>query len=392
MDNHDASKQALGYLFQTQVALLQLLDAENSEIKICLEKFDDISFHKEFDPIMQLQVKYHSKVEKITNSSTDFWRTLKSWVDCINNNYCILSTAKFCILTTNEVAKDSVIEKIKTGVNPEIIYKELIEIAETGIENCKANSSTYKFYDSFLHFDEKLAKQLIGKIIISPNMSNPQEINNKILQKIRLFTVRETENVVFERLMGWWYQRCVTCLESEVPIFISFEELRKKINSITHELSDDNLPLDVTEKEIEAVRQEGDTHNIILQLELIDSKRNKINNALKNYYKAFAQRSKWIRENLVTPEEIDKYDEKLTEEWEYQFSERTDDISENTEEDDKIEMGKELYKTLMNQDIPIREKVDDMFISRGSFNSLANELKIGWHPDYYDRLNGEYKK
>lgn len=392
MDNHDASKQALGYLFQTQVALLLLLEAEDSEIKICLEKFDDISFHKEFEPVKQLQIKYHSSNGKITNSSTDFWRTLKAWIDCINNDYCILNTSKFCILTTNDIAEDSVIESIKNGVNPEIIYKDLYFIAEQGIKNCKNNSNTYKFYDTFLQFDENLAKQLIAKITISPNILNPQEINERILQKIRFFTVRETEKIVFDRLLGWWYERCITCLESEIPIFISFDELRRKISSITHELADDNLPLDVTEKEIESVKQEGDTHNMIQQLELIDSKKNKINTALKSYYKAFAQRSKWIRENLVTPEEMDKYDEKLTEEWEFQFSELTDEIDENTEEDNKKEAGKELYRILMNHNISIREKVDDIMISRGSFNSLANELKIGWHPDYNDRLNGEDKK
>ena len=52
-------------------------------------------------------------------------------------------------------------------------------------------------------------------------------------------------------------------------------------------------------------------------------------------------------------------------------------------------MGKELYNILMNQNIPIRKNVNDKTISRGSFNGLANEKKIGWHPDYEQLITKE---
>ena len=49
MSNHDASNQALGYFFQLQCALLFLMESDDDDIKICVEKFDDISFHKDND-------------------------------------------------------------------------------------------------------------------------------------------------------------------------------------------------------------------------------------------------------------------------------------------------------------------------------------------------------
>ena len=383
MSNHDASAQALGYLYQTQCALLLLLKSDDSDIKICVEKFDDISFHKNDKPENLLQIKYHSNKGNITNSSIDFWRTLKVWIDSIKKDSQLLEKTSFCIITTNSISENSIIEKIRGKTESiDYIYNNLRKIAEEGRKTIKSDSLLSKCYDTFINFDSSLVQGLINKINITPDFVRPSEVNEKILQKIKICTTQKNENTVFERLMGWWYKKMIECLESIEPVFISYNELRSELFYITSELNDDNLPNDVTQKEIEAIKKTNDVKTLIFQLEIIDSKSQKINNALKNYYQSYAQRSKWLRENLISPDEIDDYDTQLSNEWEYQFSEITDNIDNKTPDIQKKEMGKELYNILMNQNIPIRKNVNDKTISRGSFNGLANEKKIGWHPDY----------
>lgn len=395
MNNHDASNQMLGYVYQIQCALLFLLNADDSDIRICVEKFDDMSFHKNqgqnLEPTELLQLKYHSKNGSITNASIDFWRTLKVWIDEINKNPLLLETTKFYIITTNSIGSGSVIEKIKQNNNDEHIYSELKQIAEDGLNTCNRNSQIYKYYSEFIQFQENNARKLIQSMVIMPDFSVPTEINEKILNRIKIFTTRKTEQIVFDRLFGWWCEKIISCLEKPIPTFVSYEELRLKISSIISDLRDDTLPVDVTEKEISAIESESNVENIISQLQLINAKKEKINSALQNYYKAYAQRSKWIKEVLIYSEELDKYDKKLNEEWDFQFVEMNEDVDENTSEDEKIKIGKELYKILMNKDIPIRQNFNDNSISRGSYNGLSNELKIGWHPDFKEKLldNGE---
>lgn len=114
MSNHDASNQALGYFFQLQCALLFLMESADDDIKICVEKFDDISFHKDDDTVTQLmQLKYHSTTGNLTNSNIDFWRTLKVWIDAINQTPSVLENTKFYIITTNSIGSNSVIEKLR---------------------------------------------------------------------------------------------------------------------------------------------------------------------------------------------------------------------------------------------------------------------------------------
>lgn len=388
MITHDASQQALGYIYQSQCALYLLLSSEDSDVNVCIEKFDDISFHKEEDPYLQLQVKYHSSDGEITNTSTDFWRTIKAWIDNIQVNPNLLQNTSFYIITTNIIAKDSIIEKIQKRTDSvDNIYSNLVSIAKNGISNCKSkSSSTYKRYDTFLNMSADIIKKLIQSMKIQPAFPDPISINQKIFNKLQLFTSKQTIQIVYDRLLGWWYRKIVECLSSINPVLVSFDELRREICSITSELRDDNLPIDVTDKEIECIEKSENVNILTKQLKIINSKQARINNALKNYYKTYAQRSKWLRENLVTPEEIDQYDKKLIDEWEFQFSENTNDIDENSTNNEKVDAGNKIFTELMNQDNPIRKNFTDKTISRGSFNGLANEKTIGWHPDYLDLI------
>ena len=47
MSNHQASEQMLGYLYQVRCALKLLLENDNSDFQISIEKFDDVAFSQE---------------------------------------------------------------------------------------------------------------------------------------------------------------------------------------------------------------------------------------------------------------------------------------------------------------------------------------------------------
>lgn len=391
MDSHNASSQALGYLYQVQCALSFLLDSEDEDIKVCIEKFDDISFHKNQNVTVQYQLKYHSKDGNVTNSSVDFWRTLNVWIDTINADVTLLGSTKFYIITTQSIGKDSVVEKIKNLKSSDDkkiseIYDDLKQIASNGIETSDSKSQNYKYYSAFIKFQEKYAKNLIKSIVITPDFYKPSEVNEYILRRIKPFTLPKNERHVFETLTGWWYEKMISCLQNPQPTFVSFNDLRLKISTILSDLNEYTLPIDVTDKEITALASESNVQNILKQMELIKAGKAKINNAVQSYYRAYAQRSKWIKETLIYSDELDKYDEQLNREWKFQFDEITDELEDDSLEEQKVQAGKELYEKLMDKDIPIRSNLNDNTISRGSYNGLSNELKVGWHPDYKKRI------
>ena len=110
--------------------------------------------------------------------------------------------------------------------------------------------------------------------------------------------------------------------------------------------------------------------------------------ALRDYYRAFRQRASWIRNNLLYINELERYEQRLIDEWEHAFAIMEENLSEskNVTDDEKKREGRKLFSDMESKDIRIRPKCQEAFIMRGSYHILANQLKIGWHVDFFERL------
>ena len=124
------------------------------------------------------------------------------------------------------------------------------------------------------------------------------------------------------------------------------------------------------------------------QLKLISLGRRRMQIALRDYYRAFKQRANWVRNDLLYVNELEKYEQRLIDEWEHAFAAMEEDLAEfnGATEDEKTKAGRALLSDIEKRDIRIRPKCQEAFVMRGSFHMLANQLKVGWHIDFYDRL------
>ena len=85
---------------------------------------------------------------------------------------------------------------------------------------------------------------------------------------------------------------------------------------------------------------------------------------------------------------LGQYEQRLIDEWEHAFAAMEETLSEtnNATEGEKAKEGRQLFSDIEKRDIRIRPKCQEAFIMRGSYHILANQLKIGWHVDFFDRL------
>ena len=85
MSTHQASEQMLGYLYQVRYALSLLLNNDNENHQISIERFDDVAFSQDDTPKQMIQLKHHVRQHgNLSDASTDIWRTLKVWIDAIS--------------------------------------------------------------------------------------------------------------------------------------------------------------------------------------------------------------------------------------------------------------------------------------------------------------------
>lgn len=387
MSNHQASEQMIGYLYQVRYALALLLDNDNSDFQISIERFDDVAFSQDGEPRQLIQLKHHvQNLGNLTDASTDLWRTLKVWIDTICEMPDILNETKFLIITTAIAPDETAASCLKDNNNRDIdsAYGKLKNVSDKS-----KNKDHEKYYDAFSKTDETIMKRLLAQTYIIDNASNIIDVEKIFRKQIRYTCVPKYENPICERLEGWWYKKAVEALSSDDPIFITQNQVRSLIVSISQEYTDENLPIDVFDiEDFQECDLGADEKIFNEQLKLISIGSRRMQMALRDYYRAFKQRANWIRNDLIYVNELGKYEERLIDEWEHSFAAMEDDLTEcvGVTEDEKIKAGRKLFNDIEKQDIRIRPKCQEAFVMRGSYHILANQLRVGWHKEFYDRL------
>lgn len=392
MNTHQAVEQMLGYLYQVRYALFLLLDNDDEQTQISIEKFDDIAFSNDGDaPEVMLQLKHHTKTYgNLTDASTDIWRTIKVWVDLVKKDPSFLTSTKFLILTTAKAPEGTAANYLKPqskamGRDEKRAYNILENVAKTS-----ANVAHTNYYNEFMSLGDEAAKRLVSNIYIIDGSSNIVDVKDDILKIIRYGSLPKFEQKIFERLEGWWWDKCIEYLLSDKLVFTSQKQIRSIIASIRDEYTEDNLPIDVpflNKIEIESLPE--NKRIFYEQLQLICLSNNRIKIAISDYYRAFEQRANWVREDLLYINELDKYEERLLDEWQrlfFEMEEELDEYEDLIEEKQKQKYGRLLFNRMQDKDIRIRARCSEPFVMRGSYHILANKLLVGWHVDFDTRL------
>ena len=387
MPNHQASEQMLGYLYQVRYALALLLENDNSDCQISIEKFDDVAFSKDDIPIQLIQLKHHIQHQgNLADASTDMWRTIKVWLDAISETPDILDGTNFLIITTATAPIDSAAFLLKkdSNRNPDTAYQKLKTVCFSSV-----NQAHQRYYDAFREAGEDTVKHLIRQIYIIDCASNIIDVEKDILKHIRYSCIPKHQKMIYERLEGWWFKKAIDALCCDTPVFVNQNQVRSFIVSVSQEYADDNLPIDILD--IDDLQESNFSANEKIfheQLKLICLSNHRMQLALRDYYRAFRQRASWVRNDLLYVNELGQYEQRLIDEWEHAFAAMEETLSEtnNATEEEKAKEGRQLFSDIEKRDIRIRPKCQEAFIMRGSYHILANQLKIGWHVDFFDRL------
>lgn len=388
---HDASGQMAGYLYQVLAALYLLLDSRDHDAQICIEKFDDIAFFEQDEPIRMIQTKHQLyRPGNLSDTSVDLWRTIRSWCDSINNSPTHLRDTNFVILTTAMTQESTAAYYLRNDGN-----RNTDEARRILIDTAKAATvqTNERYYSAFLGLSPELQDNLIRHIYIYDSYQNVSNIKTDIMRYIRCATLPQFEEKVYNSVLGWWISAVIQCLCSKDPVFINRVQLQQIIFDIGSGYKADSLPINVdacyepSESELNELIPEN--RIFIEQLKLISLSRDRLRRCIRDYYNAFRQRSLWVREQLLLVNELQEYEALLVDEWNRLFvimKENLADYGEELTERQKAKAGRDLFGSVESLDFPIRERVSQPFIMRGSYHDLANRMAVGWHIDFMERL------
>ena len=379
----DASPSMLGYIYQIRFALFLSLKklsdlADPEQFNVSIEKLDDIAFDSDGSPKELLQTKFHGEEGNLTDRSPDIWKTIRIWVESIKSGEISIGNVILSLVTTQTVAEGALASLLGGGPQRDIDQAQRImsSICE------ESNQTNDKGYKAFKELSLAERKSLLSAIYVVGKSEDLLKIRANMRPIARQSVPVQAVDAFLDRIEGSWFKWVVEALSKTPSEVINLGDLQDLVENIRPEYALSNLPAEYVNALPDAIDVEGDMRMFVKQMRLFDAPKKLIELAIKNYYRAFEQRNKWAGDGLLNPGEISRFDRRLYEKWSEQQAFMEMQESLDTEEAKKTYSAK-LYQYCQQQGVvPIRPDFLEEYLSKGSYQILSDNLRIGWHPDY----------
>ena len=395
---HSAEAAALGFYYQAFFALLTLLNQDTDYAAVGVEQLDDVELRAEGRALLfQLKHSMSAAPPPVTLKSRALWRTFKIWIDAIP--LLTLAETSFHLVTVAGLDDGGPLAAL---LSPDAeradLHAAMVDEAQGVVRDREAAVKTGKTplphaervdgCEAFLNLSETMQLNLLRRTVIRKDSPAIGAIEDQVAAHLRILPP-DQRTAVARRLIEWWDRQIVYSLCGKRPRVIARVELQQSISAIISDIEQGNLLPD-----FETVSHPQDYQPdgmLARQIRLVDGKQSDLAKAIREEWKAREQRSKWMNEKLSMASVIAEYDLVLQEHWRDRHSQMVEDCT-NVEDHEKCSSGLKLlrwtHESAPSIVRPIAEGWGAAYYIRGSYQVLAINVAVGWHPDFEALLGG----
>ncbi|MGO9957755.1 MAG: ABC-three component system protein [Solirubrobacteraceae bacterium] len=383
--SHSAGFSALGYLYQSQWPLIDLLRRafDEPDASVTLELHDDVAWEVDGTPTELLQVKHHVTTTRgLSDKDDDLWRTIRAWLDARRSDDP--SPPALVLVTTATTADGSAAEQLRPGDGHDPEGARVL--LETAARESTA-AGTKDVRERFLGLSEPDRRAFVARIRVLDGQPVIGEDLDAELRRLLYYVLpKDHETTFVEQLWGWWHGVVVALLRRTRGTVRALD-VKAKIDDLRNSFAGDNLPTLVQRDDIDFdVEQTYANRNFVEQLRWIAFTAKLLQKAMIDYYRAYTQSALWLEDNLVALDELERFEADLKDEWERQFEYMTLKLSTDTDDAAREEAGRELFRLVTERSNVRLRAYDEPFFTHGKFHELAEDGRVGWHPDFQARL------
>ena len=243
-----------------------------------------------------------------------------------------------------------------------------------------------KFLDLPIH--DRL--NLLECVIVEDGSRIARDIDQPLLSVLRYGIARAHEDSLLQQVKGWWAGIAVRLLDGSLPA-ITGHDLLSYMEDLVDQFRSDTLPVSLAIRNSPFAEQDSRAFHdreFVQQLFWIALDNTRLWKAIRDYHRSYAQRSQWLRSNLVAEFELDRFARALYDEWEEIFDEKVEQVSRG--DIDEEQAGRDVL-SIMARDarVRLRDRFDQPWFTRGMIHAIADGYagyRIGWHPDFQLKL------
>ncbi|ENV56502.1 hypothetical protein F951_02200 [Acinetobacter soli CIP 110264] len=372
-----AAASSIGYDYQIRLALLKSFKI-NEESEVHIEALDDIELNTK-DGKQLLSLKHKQINDTLTDLSVDFWKSVNIWIDRIKT---ITTPINFLLCTTAEVSDSSFLKIITDGSKTTIELEDITQIEQ--ILDTSTNKIIIPIREKFKALEDSKKIELFNRITIIDKSIRINDIPSNIMDDYFRTVNQQYRNNVYEALEGWWFSKVIERMTGSLKDPLIVRDISAKLQQISEQYFVDNLPItfdELTQDQVDITSYLDNDFLFVQKMKHIRIRDTQLQRSIFDFFRAYNQRVEWLKSNLVTSEEISKFEKKLIDEWERFKDDQYFDDQEITQPE-LLKIGRAIFSWAQNTNIFIRPKVTEQYVTRGSFHILADKEDdlIYWLP------------
>jgi len=372
-----------GYLYQIDRAMLHLSTDTNCD-RVGIETLDDIEVQGP-DGRRVEQVK-HSLVAKgnpFSEGSKNLWRTLEIWTTAIDGARIDVASTSFVLVTNQQVPPDCFANKLSAADSPSALAECVKSLRAAAKELSGSSAESAK--QVLDRKDEQLAELIKRLSLVDGNLGSPNDVRAMIGRGLHVPKGISVDFIV-QGLYGWIKDVAFDCWRAGKPAWITREAFENQYSNLLSGLRQRKFRVraeslvPVKENERESAREK----TFVRQLKMVldDSNASILILAIQHYLQAKTELTRLYLEGDITKDEMDEFEESLRGRWRMIFDKYVG-LENPTDSDSKKRVGKKVYfETVGFCGTLAGVPTEHPYLTSGSYQKLADEIRVGWHPDH----------
>lgn len=390
---HAAPDSAVAYYYQAVYSLLVLFGASDEDA-VSIETRDDIQVIGPTPCLLQL--KHSLGIPRaLTEKNEGLWNTFSIWIPQLDEGNFHFVFVTCAGIPDGHPLLD--LTRIRSNRNRarELLEQEAARVLQAATQPGLEGKGQYKGKASgcklFLQLAPHARSDFLDRITLLHRNFNVTAIQTQVEERVANFP-RSIRPLLAKRLIEWWDYRVARSLMGTDARVIQKAELLERQFGLLLELSEDNLPDDFSLREPDDISEQLGSF-MEKQIELVGGGPHRVLRAAIARWRARKQRDRWISERIGIADDLRLFDARLTETWKDRHGPLCDDYR-IASDGEKRKAGLALLDWSHNdafQAVPQpRPKWNRPFLTQGTYQQLADELKVGWHPHFEALLKANH--
>jgi hypothetical protein len=377
--------QALGYSLQVTCLTNLLINAAEGSFG-SIEVFEDVGLTGIDGTTTAVQSKSALTGNPLGDHSVALWKSLANWADAIAARN--LPTDKLNLVlyiskpSTGTIAQRLADAKTNDDVQSAITFTR----AQFDARQFPADSAVKPHIDRFFAHQPNVQKTVIQSFQITCGSGSPQGDIEKSLDNF--FFKEGRARQLADMACGWVKSRVDELHERKLPAILSRDEFHWEMQAFYTRFVERAILVSFAPAPTEADVEFHRAMTFVRQLEIIGTDFEDTMAAISNFFKATLDRTNWGASGMVHKDSFKEFDKNLVETWR---NHRKAILIRDGHRPPE-QQGQLVLAECMQHTTPIENLQAPTHFIAGCFHALADNLTVGWHPEYTKVLDTQKPK